>query len=114
METGKNQTFKACISNRKEAVCRKTIDLGSSLPVGGSVVGGASTVVGVAYYLVCSLKSMCFILIGCCVSELQAIHVPIVMYGLHEAVYCFFTITTRFTKLFTYLYGQSKRSLSQH
>ena len=52
METGKNQTFKACISTRKEAVCRKTIDLGSSLPVGGSVVGGASTVVGGAYYLV--------------------------------------------------------------
>ena len=113
METGKNQTFKACISNRKEAVCRKTIDLGSSLPVGGSVVGGASTVVGGAYYLVCSLKSMCFILIGCCVSELHGHSCPYCNVW-PEAVYCCFTITTMFTKLFTYLYGQSKRSLSQH
>ena len=35
--------------------------------------------------VVCSLKSMCvpsFIVIGYCLSELQAIYVPIIIYGL--------------------------------
>ena len=68
------------------------------------------------YYLVCSLKSMCipsFILIGCCVSELHGHSCPYCNVW-PEAVYCCFTRTTMFTELFTYLYGQSKRSLSQH
>ena len=64
----------------------------------------------------CSLKSMCiqsFILIGCCVSEL---HGPLCPYCnvLPEAVYCCFTGTTSFTKLFTCFYDQSYRLLSRH
>ena len=56
--------------------------------------------------VVCSLKSMCilsFVLIGCCVSEL---HGRICPYR-PEAVYCRFTRTTLFTKLFTCFYDQS-------
>ena len=37
------------------------------------------------FTVVCSLKSMCipsFVWIGCCVSELHGLYVPIVMYGL--------------------------------
>ena len=50
--------------------------------------------------LLLSSKSMCiqsFILIGCCVSELHG-HLCNV---LPEAVYCCFTRSTLFTKLFT-------------
>ena len=61
------------------------------------------------FTVVCSLKSMCipsFVWIGCCVSELHG-HI----YPFHnvwpEAVYCCFTRTTLFTKLFTCLYNQS-------
>ena len=50
--------------------------------------------------VVCLLKSMCipsFVLIGCCVSELHCPHRNV----LPEAVYCCFTRTTLFSKLFT-------------
>ena len=60
-----------------------------------------------------SLKSMCiqsFILIGCCVSELHGPYCNV----LPEAVYCCFTRTALFTKLFTCLYDQSLRLLSHH
>ena len=54
-----------------------------------------------------------FILIGCCVSEL---HGPLCPYHnvLPEAVYCYFTRTALFTKLFTCLYYQSLKLLSHH
>ena len=58
--------------------------------------------------VVCSLKSMCiesFILIGC-VSELCG-HLCPYRNVWPEAVYCCFTRTTLFTKLFTCLYDQS-------
>ena len=61
----------------------------------------------------CSLKSMCvpsFIVIGYCVSELHGCYFNV----LPEAVYCCFTRTTLFTKLFTCLYDQSLRLLSHH
>ena len=58
--------------------------------------------------VVCSLKSMCipsFVWIGCCVSEL---HGHLCYRNVWtEAVYCCFTSTTLFTKLFTCLYDQS-------
>ena len=68
--------------------------------------------------VVCSLKSMCiqsFILIGCCVSELHG-HLDVCPYRnvLPEAVYCCFTRTELFTKLFTFLYDQTYRLLSRH
>ena len=59
--------------------------------------------------VVCSLKSMCvpsFILIGCCVSELHG-HLCAHCNVWPEAVYCCFTRTTLFIKLFTCLYDQS-------
>ena len=59
--------------------------------------------------VVCSLKSMCvpsFILIGCCVSELHG-HLCAYCNEWPEAVYCCFTRTTLFIKLFTCLYDQS-------
>ena len=58
---------------------------------------------------VCSLKSMCipsFVLIGCCVSELHG-HICPYRNVWPEAVYCCFTRTTLFTKLFTCLYDPS-------
>ena len=63
------------------------------------------------FTVVCSLKSMCipsFVLIGCCVSELHG-HNIICPYRnvWPEAVYCCFTRTTLFTKLFTCLYHPS-------
>ena len=64
--------------------------------------------------VVCSLKSMCiqsFILIGCCVSELHG-HLCPYCNVLPEAVYCCFTRTALFTKLFTCLYDQSLTSPS--
>ena len=59
--------------------------------------------------VVCSLKSMyipSFVLIGCCVSELHG-HLCPYHNVLPEAVYCCFTKTTLFTKVFTCLYDQS-------
>ena len=59
--------------------------------------------------VVCSLKSRCipsFFLIGCCVSELHG-HICPYRNVLPEAVYCCFTRTTLFTKLFTCFYDQS-------
>ena len=55
------------------------------------------------------LKSMCissFVLIGCCVSELHG-HLCPCHNVWPEAVYCCFTSTTLFSKLFTCLYDQS-------
>ena len=68
--------------------------------------------------VVCSLKNICvpsFIEIGYCVSELHG-HTCICRSCnvLPEAVYCCFTRTTLFTKLFTCLYDQSLRLLSHH
>ena len=66
--------------------------------------------------VVCSLKNMCiqsFILIGCCVSALYGSLCPY-RNVLPEAVYCCFTRTALFTKLFTCLYDQSLRLLSHH
>ena len=66
--------------------------------------------------VVCSLKSMCvpsFIVIGYCVSELHG-HICRYCNVLPEAVYCCFTRTTLFNKLFTCLYDQSLRLLSYH
>ena len=45
-----------------------------------------------------------FVLIGCCVSEL---HGHVCPYLFPEAIYCCFTRTTLFSKLFTCLYDQS-------
>ena len=59
--------------------------------------------------VVCSLKSRCvpsFILIGCCVSELHG-HLCAHCNVWPEVVYCYFTRTTLFIKLFTCLYDQS-------
>ena len=59
--------------------------------------------------VVCLLKRMCmpsFVLIGCCVSELHG-HLCPYRNVLPEAVYCRFTRTTLFSKLFTCLYDQS-------
>ena len=59
--------------------------------------------------VVCSLKSMCvpsFILIGYCVSDLHG-HICLYRNVWPEAVYCCFTRTTLFIKLFTCLYDQS-------
>ena len=53
--------------------------------------------------VLCSLKSMCvqsFIVIGCCVSELHG-HLCAHCNVWPEAVYCCFTRTTLFIKLFT-------------
>ena len=61
------------------------------------------------FIVVCSLKSMCipsFVLIGCCVSELHG-HLCPYRNVWPEAVYCCFTRTTLFTKLFTCLYDPS-------
>ena len=58
------------------------------------------------FIVVCSLKCMCvpsFIVIGHCVRELHGRYCNV----LPEAVYCCFTRTTLFTKLFTCLYDQS-------
>ena len=66
--------------------------------------------------VVCSLKCMCvpsFIIIGYCVSELHG-HICRFCNVLPEVVYCCFTRTTLFTKLFTSLYDQSLRLLSHH
>ena len=63
--------------------------------------------------VVCSLKSMCvpsFILIGCCVNELHG-HLCAHCNVWPEAVYCCFTRTTLFIKLFTCLY---EKLLSHH
>ena len=60
------------------------------------------TIIIVVYFL----KSMCissFILIGCCVSELHGRLCPYCNVW-PEAVYCCFTETTLFTKLFTCLF----------
>ena len=60
--------------------------------------------------VVCSLKSMCvpsFIVIGYCVSELHDHIICPYRNVLPEAVYCYFTKTTLFTELFTYLYDQN-------
>ena len=68
------------------------------------------------FVVVCSLKSMCvpsFIVIGYCVSELHG-HICRYCNVLPEAIYCCFTRTTLFTKLFTCLYDQSLRLLSHH
>ena len=46
----------------------------------------------------------------CCVSELHGPICPVLL----EAVYCCFTRTALFTKLFTCLYDQSLRLLSHH
>ena len=59
--------------------------------------------------IVCSLKSMCipsFVLIGGCVSELHD-HICFHRNVWPEAVYCCFTRTTLFTRLFTCLYDES-------
>ena len=59
--------------------------------------------------VVCSMKIMfvpSFIIIGYCVSELHD-HICPYRNVLPEAVYCCFTATTLFTKLFTCLYDQS-------
>ena len=59
--------------------------------------------------VVCLLKSMCipsFVLIGFCMSELHG-HLCPYRNILPEAVYCCFTRTTLFSKLFTSLYDQS-------
>ena len=59
--------------------------------------------------VVCLLKSMCipsFLLIGFCMSELHG-HLCPYSNVLPEAVYCCFTRTTLFSKLFTCLYDQS-------
>ena len=59
--------------------------------------------------VVCLLKSMCipsFVLIGCCMSELHG-HLCPYRNVLPEAVYCCFTRSTLFSKLFTCLYDQS-------
>ena len=56
--------------------------------------------------VVCSLKSMCipsFVLIGYCVHG----HICPYRKVWPEAIYCCFTRTTLFTKLFTCLYDQS-------
>ena len=53
--------------------------------------------------VVCLLKRMCmpcFVLIGCCVSELHG-HLCPYRNVLPEAVYCCFTRTTLFTTMFT-------------
>ena len=50
------------------------------------------------------------VLIDCCVSELHAKLCP----HWPEAVYCCFTRTTLFTKLFTCFYDQSYRLLLHH
>ena len=55
-------------------------------------------------YCYYSLKSMCmqsFVLIGCCVSELHG-HICPYHNVWPEAVYCCFTRTTLFTKLYTF------------
>ena len=70
------------------------------------------TVVIVVY----ALKSICiqsFILIGGCVSELHG-HLCPHRNVLPEAVYCCFTRTALFTKLFTCFYDQNLRLLSHH
>ena len=67
------------------------------------------TTIFIVIIMVCSLKSMCipsFVLIGCCVSELHG-HIYPFHNVLPEAVYCCFTRTTLFTKLFTFFYDQS-------
>ena len=61
------------------------------------------------FFVVCSPKSMCipiFVLIGCFVSELHG-HISPYRKVWPEAVYCCFTRTTLFTKLFTCLCDQS-------
>ena len=61
------------------------------------------------YYCGFSLKSMCipcFVLISYCASELHG-HICPYRNVWPEAVYCCFTKTTLFTKLFTCLYDQS-------
>ena len=61
------------------------------------------------FIVVCSLKSMCipsFVLIGYCVSDLHG-HICLYRNVWPEAVYCCFTRTTLFIKLFTCLYDQS-------
>ena len=68
------------------------------------------------FTVMCSLKNMyiqSLSLIGCCVSALYG---PLCPYHnvLREAVYCCFTRTALFTKLFTCLYDQSLRLLSHH
>ena len=61
------------------------------------------------FIVVCSLKSMCipsFVLIGYCVSDLHG-HICLYRNVWPEAVYCCFTRTTLFIKLFTCFYDQS-------
>ena len=58
----------------------------------------------------CSMKSMCilsFVLIGCCMSELQGHIICPYRNVWPEAVYGRFKRTTLFTKLFTCLYDPS-------
>ena len=54
-----------------------------------------------------------FIVIGYCVRELHG-YICCYCNVLQEAVYCCFTRTTLFTKLFTRLYDHSLRLLSHH
>ena len=68
------------------------------------------------YYCGVFIESMCipsFVLIGCCVSELRG-HLCPYRNVLPEAVYCCFTRTALFTKLFTRLYDQNLRLLSHY
>ena len=62
------------------------------------------------------MKCMCipsFVLIGCCVSELNG-HICPYRNVWPEAVSCCFTRTTLFTELFTCFYDQSYRLPSCH
>ena len=61
------------------------------------------------FIVVCALKGMCipsFVLIGYCVSDLHA-HICLYRNVWPEAVYCCFTRTTLFIKLFTCFYDKS-------
>ena len=66
--------------------------------------------------MVCSMKSMCipsFILVGCCVRELQS-HLCPDCNVWPGAVYCCFARTTLFTELLTCCFIMCYRSLSLH
>ena len=67
----------------------------------------------IVVYLLKSMGIPSFFLIGCCVSELHG-HLCPYRNVFPEAIYCCFTRTTLFSKLFTCLHDQSYHFIKFH